>query len=169
MTITYFDYLPTQDIIHEFIFPNLDYESRISFNSALPPIERLTRRLPPDAILSHERCVQASLLCSRRDYIRDRNCTPEKRSQTFFAVLRDFLPGGRSTILLKYSEELRQSLIRKLLEIMDPDSTVLGPNASDDFKKKIRGLAAELMPVLVEMNVAFPYTVPRAIEFGDSC
>ena len=50
---TVLDELPL-DVIRVFIFPRLDYESRIQLNQCLPPWDRLTKKLPRASIERHD-------------------------------------------------------------------------------------------------------------------
>ena len=148
---TYFDYLPTADIIHENIFPYLDYESRINFNRVLPPIERLGRRLPIQAILSHDYFVQYARMNSDLDYIRSYDNPILKRCQRLVTVLTNCKPTGRYAVLLKHNETLRQATINKCLEIADQEKYVL-KRASPYFKKKIQLIASQTLSEILEMK-----------------
>lgn len=53
---TVLDELPL-DVIRVFIFPRLDYESRIQLNQCLPPWDRLTKKLPRASIDRHDELV----------------------------------------------------------------------------------------------------------------
>jgi hypothetical protein len=50
---TVLDELPL-DVIRVFIFPTLDYESRIQLNQCLPPWDRLTKKIPRYSIETHD-------------------------------------------------------------------------------------------------------------------
>lgn len=56
---TVLDELPL-DVIRVFIFPRLDYESRIHLNQCLPPWDRLTKKMPRASIESHDEMAVVS-------------------------------------------------------------------------------------------------------------
>ena len=58
---TVLDELPL-DVIRVFIFPRLDYESRIQLNQCLPPWDRLTKKLPRASIERHDEMAVVSEL-----------------------------------------------------------------------------------------------------------
>jgi hypothetical protein len=160
MTITpsYFDWLPTTDVIHEWIMPMLDYESRIQFNQTLKPIERMSWRFPAEDILSHELTVMAGSVRQTVDRISNAAwyyLTPEKRrqkkSQMFVSLLNKFREGRRERILLLHVRKFHEVVIKKCYSILDEDSNVLEPS-TPYFKKKIRGIAAEILPGLMEIQ-----------------
>jgi len=163
MTSTYFDYLPTVDVIHECIFPYLDYDSRIQFNRALPPVERFRRRLAARDILVHDYCVQYDRMISQLNYVRDSTKPIDDRCQLLVTVLSACLPTGRYVILLQHNDSLRQAVINKCLAIAEPDNDVLG-RASDDFKKTIRQIASHLLSEILNMKTEAPIQRPPKNE-----
>ena len=58
---TVLDELPL-DVIRVFIIPCLDYCSRINFNQCLPPWDRISKKMYPMAVASHERNVRVNTL-----------------------------------------------------------------------------------------------------------
>ena len=155
MMSTYFDYLPTADVIHECIFPYLDYESRIQFNRALPPVERFSRRLAAHALAVHDYCVQYDRMGS---YVKNlMNCEKpiRKRCQILIKILSGCQPTGRSAILLQHNIPLRHAVINKCLAIADPANDVLN-SASPYYKKKIRRIASDVLPEILDMTIGFP-------------
>jgi hypothetical protein len=56
---TVLDELPL-DVIRVFIFPRLDYESRIQLNQCLPPWDRLTKKMPRASMESHDEMAVVS-------------------------------------------------------------------------------------------------------------
>ena len=159
MTSTYFDYLPTADILHECIAPCLDYESRIQFNCVLPPVERFRKRLAAHDILVHDYCVQYDRMTSQLNYVRTSTKPIDDRCQLLATVLSACLPTGRYVILLRHNDSLRQAVINKCLAIAEPDNDVLG-RASDDFKTKIRQIASHLLSEILDMKTGAPIQRP---------
>ena len=51
---TVLDQLPL-DVIREYIFPRLDYESRIELNRCLPPWDRLSKKMDRASVETHDR------------------------------------------------------------------------------------------------------------------
>lgn len=148
---TYFDYLPTADVIHECIFPYLDYESRIQFNRALPPIERFGRRLGVQATLAHDYNVQYYRMLSQLNYVDNSRTPMRKRCQVFVTILMSCRPTGRCAILLKHNEDLRQTVINKCLEFIENSGNIMH-SVTPYFKKKIQRVAAEVLSEVLEMN-----------------
>ena len=56
---TVLDELPL-DVIRVFIFPTLDYESRIQLNRCLPPWDRLTKKMPRVSVENHDEIAVVS-------------------------------------------------------------------------------------------------------------
>jgi len=50
------------DVIRVFIVPYLDYESRINFNQCLPRWDRLSKKMDPVAVKTHERMLRVDTL-----------------------------------------------------------------------------------------------------------
>ena len=142
---TYIDWLPTYDIIHEFIFPYLDYEDRIQFNQFLPREERLIRRMDKKDILVHDTSVSTALIRGYLDIIGTPGLNIQKKSKCLVAMLNHFRPGKRGTRLLQHLPKLRNMFLQKLTDFLDPasDSLLL---ATRHFKKKIRMIAGEILP-----------------------
>jgi hypothetical protein len=163
MTITYFDYLPTQDIIHEFIMSFLDYDSRIQLNMSLPPAERLCRRLPKQKILAHEMRVQAYLMTSQLECI-DGYDVKKKRCQRLCTLLDGLRVGNRPSTVIEHSPSFRETVIKKIREIND-NSTGVIRCASPYFKKKIRNIASKLSDDIAGLPPA-TRIVSRPIEIS---
>jgi hypothetical protein len=142
--MTYFDRLPLEDVIHETILPMLDYESRIQFNHTLLPYERLRRRLKSKDIIQHELLVQTKLLKSQLNFLDNMKNTKLKRCQHLCYVLNSVRSGKRGSILPYYFPRLREAMIKKFKDFLDPACPSLS-NASPYFKKKIRSIAEELV------------------------
>ena len=143
--MTHFDKLPLEDVIHELLFPMLDYDSRIQFNQILMPYERHSKRLVKKDILQHEILVQTRLIRSQMNIIGDRHYTKLIRCQRLCSLLNNFRFGKRGRILVEYLPQLRDAVIVKFNEFLNPNGDTI-QSASPYFKKKIRALANELMP-----------------------
>lgn len=151
---TYFDYLPLEDVIHESIFPYLDYESRIQFNRALPPIERFGRRLGAQAVLAHDIHIQCLNMKSQLRYITNAGFPKQKRCQKLVMLLTECRPIGRYSSILKHCASERQALINKCLEIAERPDDVL--HVTPYFKKKIQRVASEVLSDILEMKTGSP-------------
>jgi hypothetical protein len=156
---TYFDWLPTKDVIHESIMAMLDYESRIHLNQVLPPDERMSWRFPAEDILSHELTVAMKSLHYSLDSIHkaddyypdDHTKRRQKKAQNFVSLLEKFREGRRERALLYHNRKFYCVVIGKLYSVLDEDSDVID-TCTPYFKKKIRGIAAELLPELLEIQ-----------------
>jgi hypothetical protein len=157
-TTTYIDWLPTKDIIHEFIMPMLDYESRIQFNQSLKPIERMSWRFPAEDILSHDLSVAVKSLHSSLDsihaedyYADDYKKRIQKKTQSFVSLLEKFREGRRERMMLHHHQKLWGVVIQKFYSVLDEGSDLLRM-CTPYFKKKIRGIATELLPGLLKIQ-----------------
>ena len=149
---TYIDFLPIYDIIHENIFPYLDYESRIQFNAFLPYMERKYNRISKQDILCHEIFVMTDRANTRLRVLTE-STERRKRLETKVKMLSDFRVGQRGTVLTLCFPRFRQALVDKLNDIITPNSVSIY-GATKHFKKKLRSLAT----VLLEEIYALPYT-----------
>jgi hypothetical protein len=146
------DCLPLFDILHETIFPMLDYESRIQCNRCLPATDRYVARFRHLDILSHECFVVRQIVSGRVDRFlnvfgvstKDRIAKQSKRMVT---LMQTFEERGRAFHMLHYSPELHASVCNKLASFLEPNSVELAP-ASPYFRTKLSNLARALLPPL---------------------
>ena len=156
---TYIDWLPTKDIIHECIMPMLDYESRIQFNQSLKPIERMSWRFPAEDILSHELSVAVTSLHYSLDSINkaddvypdDHKKRRQKKAQNFVSLLEKFREGRRERAFLYHNLKFYGVVIEKFYSVLDEESDLLSV-CTPHFKKKIRGIAEEILPGLLTIQ-----------------
>lgn len=148
---TYIDWLPTYDIIHEFIFPYLDYEDRIQFNQFLPREERLIRRIDKMDALMHDTSVSSALIRGYLDIIGTPGLNIQKKSKCLVTMLNHFRPGKRGTRLVQHLPKMLNIFLQKLTDFLDPESDSLD-RATRHYKKKIRGIAAEILPEMLELQ-----------------
>jgi hypothetical protein len=148
---TYIDWLPTYDIVHEFIFPYLDYEDRIQFNQFLPREERLVRRIDKMDALLHDLYVTSELIRGYVRFIGTPGIEIQKKSKCLVNMLNQFREGRRGAALLHHVPKLRAALVQKFVEYLDPESDTFG-KATPYFKTKIRGIVGEILPHVLEIQ-----------------
>jgi len=160
MTLTYFDYLPTTDIIHECIFPCLDYESRIQMNRVLPPIERYRTRFSKDEIVRHELYVVTAILKRKLNSIETicgstRTIRMRTKAQRLIQMLQWVNPEKRTVIMMQHYPSFHTVIIDKLTRLSDPYSDDLR-DASKYFRQKIVAYARVLLPRVQSIVLAVP-------------
>jgi len=156
---TYFDYLPTADILHECIFPYLDYESRIQMNRVLPPIERYRTRFSKDEIVRHELYVVTAILKSKLNSIETicgstRTIRMRTKSQRLIQMLQ-LVEEKRTVIMMQHYPSFHKVIIDKLTSLSDPYSDDLR-DASKYFRQKIVAYARVLLPRIQSIVLAVP-------------
>ena len=155
--------------ILETIAAFLDYESRIQFNRCLKPWNRVTIRYSLQRRKGHDLHVQMNICKHRMDKLEatdhhDPRIRARRKSRIFFNILCIFMRGGRCYPLLQ-NHGLRQVLRGKLLEILDPSSTVVA-SASTYYKRKFQRLARLLLAELEEYPFSVEYIMARTIGQG---
>ena len=173
---TYFDYLPLEDVIHESIFPYLDYESRIQMNRVLPPIERYRTRFSKDEIVRHELYVVTAILKSKLNSIETvcgstRKIRMRKKSQRLLQMLQLVEPETRNVIIMQHYPSFHTVIIDKLTSLSDPYSDDLR-DASKYFRQKIVAYARVLLPRVQSIVPAVPMKgrlQPLPVRHMSSC
>ena len=148
---TYIDWLPTYDIVHEFIFPYLDYEDRIQFNQFLPREERLSRRIDKMDAMLHDLYVTSELIRGYLSFIGTPGINIQKKSKCLVNMLNQFREGRRGAALLHHVPKLRATFLQRLTDFLDPESDSLG-QATRHYKTKIRGIVEEILPHVLEIQ-----------------
>lgn len=156
-TPTYFDWIPTKDVIHEMIMPMLDYESRIQFNQSLKPIERMSWRFPAADILAHDLIVAAFSIKYSLDRIADlarlarltgieheRKKLIQKKSKVFASFIDKFKEGSRERMFLNTNVAYHRKVINKIYEGIDPHSDMVS-SCTPYFKKKLGYMAHDML------------------------
>jgi len=115
---TVLDELPL-DVIRVFIFPTLDYESRIRLNQCLPPWDRLTKKMPHASIERHDEITVVSEVRSLIFKLEDRTTWHkgsgwlEKRYKIFIHLFR-ILQKPRYLNIIFCRGNFRESVLDKI-------------------------------------------------------
>ena len=162
-----FDLLPLYDIVHEMIFPMLDYESRIQFNRCLLPKDRHRAKFTTLQILSHELYVVSMMIKNVVVKISTViGFTPKERvykKAKLIVTLLNMLD-KRGSIMMKYYPKFKETVVEKLTSFTNPDSEELAV-ASPYFKQKIRKLSFSLLPNIIHI---VPVSLPSPMKPIDS-
>jgi len=158
-----FDLLPLEDVIHERIFPMLDYESRIHLNRCFIPSERYYTRFTNTDMVSHDLYVNSNYIRYNLTMfveisgVDSSHKRIQKKSQLMVKILNMFRPGGRGINLILYYPKFHETVLHKCMSVLDPESdTLKGTTAY--FKKKLRNLSLEILPHL--QNVSYLPLLP---------
>jgi hypothetical protein len=117
MTKYLFDELPTDMIYYE-IFPYLDYNSRVTANTLLPPQDRLRTPLRKGAVLEFSVTFSCCILISNiKKQVFARNKITRNRFTLKIWRIMLLLPD-----LVQHSAKLRATFINKALEFSSQDS-----------------------------------------------
>ena len=108
---TVLDELPL-DIIRVYIFPCLDYESRIELNRCLPPWDRLSKKMDRASVERHDRITTTATV---KTYIHKLEWiwTPNDRYKLFTKMFALFFK-PRYLNLVKHERDFRTVLLQKL-------------------------------------------------------
>lgn len=148
-----FDLLPLEDVIHEILFPMLDYESRINLNRCFIPSERYYSRFTNTDMITHDLYVSSNHVrhtFAMFDEVSDIDSSQKRiqmRSQLMVKILNMFRPRGRGISLMIYYPQFRETVLQKFMSVLDPESDTL-THATMYFKKKLRTISRELLPYL---------------------
>lgn len=166
--MSYLHWLPTEDVLHEYVFQCLDYESRIQLNQFFRREETrhdmYVKKISPKDIWGHELIVQIKLVKSQLNYLSDVTKPKRKRCKLMCEHLNNFRPNKRFFILFSYySWRFLHTVVEKLLAILDPDDEVL-KKASNVYRKKIRSVSEIVLKELLEYP--FDFSVENLNKFG---
>ena len=108
---TVLDELPL-DIIRVYIFPRLDYESRIQLNRCLPPCDRLSKKMDRASVERHDRITTVATV---KEYLYKLEWvwTPNDRYKIAIKMFSLFFK-PRYLNLVKHENGLRTVLLEKL-------------------------------------------------------
>jgi hypothetical protein len=127
---TVLDELPL-DVIRVFIFPRLDYESRIQLNQCLPPWDRLTKKMPRASIERHDEIavvgeVRRLLFNLEQSYTFHRAPDWLEKRYKDFIHLFSILQRPRYLSIIFCRGSFRKSVLDKIEEIYNtlPDDKV---------------------------------------------
>jgi hypothetical protein len=163
---TYFDSLPLWDVIHENIVPWLDYDSRIMFNQFLSPEDRMCRRMHKTVLLTHELGVSAKLTYSLVDSVQNAPSL-QMRCKKYVTLLNMLRRGQRGVLLAQYFPSFRDAIVNKLQDILDLESDNIR-SCTPYFKKKLRTIAGEILPEMLEMETFTPLKRVASIRIAEA-
>lgn len=110
-----FDELPT-DMIYWEIFPYLDYNSRVSANTLLPPKDRLGIPLKKDTVILFAiRYGSAHILKRLREQVRAKN--RRWKTTLTYKIWKEVL---KHPEIFQYNRRFRDGVIAKAQEFLDP-------------------------------------------------
>ena len=120
------------------------------FNQILSPEDRMCRRLHKPVLLAHEMAISATLISSCMKSLSAAS-SKQKKCQKYCSLLNMLRKGQRGEILAQYNRKFREAIIVKLQGILDPDSDEIS-TCTPYFKKKLRGIATELLSEVIAMD-----------------
>ena len=130
---TVLDELPL-DVIRVYIFPCLDYESRISLNQCLPTWDRLSKRIDKESMEMHDFKVIAAAITSVQYKILDSYEDTTERFTLFTKLLKmHLLP--RYFKIISSNKGYRNVTKMKISEFID---TCMTYNGRVDFDTRLR-------------------------------
>ena len=108
---TVLDELPL-DIIREYIFPCLDYDSRINLNLCLPPWDRLSKKMDRASVETHDRLAATATV---KEYLKklDWIWTPTDRYKLIIKMFSLFFK-PRYQNMASYNLEFRRTIFERL-------------------------------------------------------
>ena len=118
------DTLPVSDVLHETIFPMLDYESRIHLNQCLPAEDRFRARFSKDDMHSHELFVLELTLRSKQDHVIHIRGTSRRtcnRKANRLLALLDDLRSHRVSFFMRNFPMYMSAVRTKLTHWQNPD------------------------------------------------
>jgi hypothetical protein len=160
---TVLDELPL-DVIRVFIFPKLDYESRIQLNQCLPPWDRLTKKIPRASIEMHDE-IAAVTEVRRLLFKLEESHTWHKGSDWLekrykaFIHLFSILQRPRYLNIIFCREGFRKSALEKIEDIYN---TVPGSKVDIGLKERLLSTVTRLKK---KIKLGAPYK--QGICFDD--
>jgi len=152
-----FDNLPL-DMIQFEILPYLDYDSRVTANTMLPPVDRVKTPLKKDAALQFALTFSSTRICSYLNRLDKVTGTARRR-----LILKIYREIPKHFHILEYSEKARKEILKKCLEFSDPNS--------DDYDGSTTHMRKELPKLcraITEMATKRPFirNVETSVRLG---
>jgi hypothetical protein len=114
---TVLDELPL-DVIRVYIFPRLDYESRIQLNRCLPPCDRLSKKMDRASVERHDRITTVATV-KQYLYKLEWVWTPNDRYKIAIKMFSLFFK-PRYLNLVRHERDFRSVLLEKLDSLKGP-------------------------------------------------
>lgn len=131
---TVLDELPL-DVIREYIFPRLDYESRIELNRCLPPWDRLSKKIDRASLETHDRLTTTEVV--KRYLLKlDWVWTPNDRYKLATKMFSLFFK-PRYLNLVRNNLGFRTVLLEKLDSLKAPHQGYRGQYADIDVTTRL--------------------------------
>ena len=162
--MSFLSWLPIEDVLHESIFPLLDYESRINLNRCLEPYERFRPRHFSDGDLqAHDHFATLGALTLKMDRIQITDLITNKkrrlRARAFnimnMIAFLGYHPSAQ--LFLRRYHKMRNVWISKLTTWSDPNHASL-ITSSVYIREKISRLARRALSILMALE-PFPNIV----------
>jgi len=160
---TVLDELPL-DVIRVFIFPTLDYESRIQLNQCLPPWDRLTKKMSRASIEMHDEIagvteVRRLLFKLEESHTWHRTSDWLEKRYKAFIHLFSILQRPRYLNIIFCREGFRKSALEKIEDIYN---TVPGSKVDIGLKERLLSTVTRLKK---KIKLGAPYK--QGICFDD--
>lgn len=163
-TMSFLSWLPIEDVLHESIFPLLDYESRINLNRCLEPYERFRPRQFSDGDLQahdHFATLEALTIKMGRihstDLITNKKWRLRARAFNIMNIIAFLGHHPSAQLFLRTYHAMRKVWIHKLTDWSDPNHASL-TTSSVYIREKISGLARSALPNIMALE-PFPRIV----------
>lgn len=148
---TVLDQLPLE-VIREEVFPNLNYEDRISLNMCLPVWDRIPRKMSKQSIEKHEQSLIVDIISTyllRHEQTYNDIPTQIKNTIRLFKLLQ--MP--RYFIVIKRHTEFRNTVLKKIRDLLEQLINLRTP-----VELGIRlNLASELKKLRNKIDTSGPY------------
>jgi hypothetical protein len=141
------------EVIREYIFPHLDYESRIQLNQCLPPWDRLSKKIPEGLIEAHD----SMIVCTEiKKYILrlDLEFNLNSRYALVIKLFRLFFR-PRYFHIIQTSTFFRETLIKKAMDFIE-EICINNSNIDIDIKVRLISLITRLLKKIKKQG---PYTM----------
>ena len=147
--MSFLTWIPLNDVLHETIFPMLDYESRIQLNRFLEPADRCKSQFQKQSILRHELFIMKEMFQKRLNMLNTYGIPLRKKCHTFINILT--MCRGKARILFEQYPTLHKTVLQKIRNVCDPRHEDI-ELASRYFRLKISKLARDILPELIDLQ-----------------
>lgn len=110
---TVLDELPL-DVIRVYIFPKLDYDSRIELNRCLPPWDRLSKKMNPASVNAHDRLTTVPEIKKYLDKLNNNRIGDNTKRFKLIIQMFCLICRPRYINMTQYNFNFRQTLFDRL-------------------------------------------------------
>ena len=146
---TVLDQLPL-DVIRVYIFPKLDYDSRINLNLCLPPWDRLSKKMNPTSVEIHDRRTTVPEIKKYLDKLNNNRIGDNTKRIKLIIQMFCLICRPRYINMTQYNPGFRQTLFDRLEHFKEE-----APKAKVDINLKVR--LVKVMKRLKNKLVNNPY------------